>query len=88
MAFDFAVAHREKVNTLVDSTSLPRYYPGLGASAKDLAMVDKINDFAEKYIAPTSRRDAKSAVNGIQTRLKLRAQLLPQIDAWLKSKGV
>ena len=88
MAFDFAVAHREKVDTLVDSTSRARFYPGLGGSATDLAMVDKINAFAEKYIAPTSRRDAERVVNGIQTRVKLRQQRLPQIEAWLKQHGV
>ncbi|MFN3702565.1 M1 family metallopeptidase [Thermomonas sp.] len=88
MAFDFAVAHREKVDTLVDSTSRARFYPGLGSSATDLAMVDKINAFAEKYIAPTSRRDAERVVNGIQTRVKLRQQRLPQIEAWLKQHGV
>lgn len=88
MAFDFAVAHREQVNKLVDTTSLARYYPGLGGSAADLAMVDKINAFAEKYIATTSRRDAQRVVNGIQTRIKLRAKRMPQIDAWLKQHGV
>lgn len=88
MAFDFAVAHREKVDTLVDSTSRARFYPGLGSSATDLAMVDKINAFAEKYIAPTSRRDAERVVNGIQTRVKLLQQRLPQIEAWLKQHGV
>lgn len=88
MAFDFAVAHREKVNTLVDSTSLARYYPGLGSAAKDLGMVAKIQAFSEKYIAPTSRRDAERVINGIQTRIKLREQRKPAIDAWLKSRGV
>jgi len=28
MAFDFAVAHHEQVDTLVDSTSRARYYRG------------------------------------------------------------
>lgn len=33
LAFDFAVAHREQVDKLVDSTSRARYYPGLGGAA-------------------------------------------------------
>jgi aminopeptidase N len=88
MAFDFAVAHREQVNKLVDTTSLARYYPGLGNAARDLAMVDKIKAFADKYIAATSRRDAEKVMAGIQTRVKLRAQRMPQVDAWLKQHGV
>lgn len=88
LAFDFAAAHREQVDKLVDSTSRARFYPGLGSSATDLSMVEKINAFAEAHIAPTSRRDAERVVNGIQTRVKLRQQRLPQVDAWLKQQGV
>ncbi|MFT4178984.1 MAG: M1 family metallopeptidase, partial [Thermomonas sp.] len=87
MAFDFAVAHREQVDNLVDSTSRARYYPGLGAGANDEKMIEKIRAFADQYIAPTSRRDAEMAITGIQTGLKLRAQRLPQVDAWLKKQG-
>lgn len=87
LAFDFAVAHREQVDTLVDSTSRARYYPLLGAGSAKLEMADKIQAFAERYIAPTSRRDAQTAITGIQTRVKLRAQRRPQIDAWLKQHG-
>lgn len=87
MAFDFAVANREKVDTLVDSTSRARYYPGLGRSADNLQMVDKIKAFADAHIAPTSRRDAETAIAGIQTKLRLRAERKPQVDAWLKQKG-
>lgn len=87
MAFDFAVAHRAQVDQLVDSTSRARYYPGLGAGATDLKMVDKIKAFADANIAPTSRRDADTVISGIQTRIKLRAERKPQIDAWLKKNG-
>jgi len=87
LAFDFAVAHRGKVDTLVDSTSRARYYPGLAMGSDDPRMVDKIRAFAEQHIAPTSRRDAETAITGIQTRLKLRAERKPQIDAWLKKNG-
>lgn len=86
LAFDFAVAHREQVDTLVDSTSRARYYPMLGAGSSKPEMADKIQTFAEKYIAESSRRDAQTAVTGIQTRVKLRAQRRPQIDAWLKQQ--
>ena len=87
MAFDFAVAHLDQVDKLVDSTSRARYYPGLGYGAKDLKMVDKIKAFADAHIAPTSRREAETVMGSIQTRVKLRAQRLPQIDAWLKKHG-
>ena len=87
MAFDFAVAHREKVDSLVDSTSRASYYPGLGRSADNLQMVDKIKAFADAHIAPTSRRDAETVIAGIQTKLRLREERKPQVDAWLKKQG-
>jgi aminopeptidase N len=87
MAFDFAVANRAKVDTLVDSTSRARYYPGLGSGAADMSMVAKIKAFTEAHIATTSRRDAETVMSGIETRIKLRAQRKPQVDAWLKKQG-
>lgn len=87
MAFDFAVAHREQVDQLVDSTSRSRYYPGLGGGSDKPEMVQKLKDFADKYIAPTSRRDTETAIAGIETRIKLNAARRPQIDAWLKKNA-
>jgi aminopeptidase N len=87
LAFDFAVAHREQVDKLVDSTSRARFYPGLASGAADVAMVAKIKAFAEAHIAATSRRDAETVMSGIETRIKLRAQRKPQVDAWLKKQG-
>ena len=60
----------------------------LGVSSWYEVTQEKINAFAEAHIAPTSRRDAERVVNGIQTRVKLRQQRLPQVDAWLKQQGV
>ncbi|WP_349657184.1 M1 family metallopeptidase [Xanthomonas sp. 10-10] len=86
LAFDFAVAHRTQVDTLVDSTSRARYYPSLGMDSAELATADRIKAYADQYIAPTSRQAADNAINTIQTRVKLRAASLPQIKAWLKAR--
>jgi aminopeptidase N len=83
LAFDFAVAHRERVDTLVSTGSRARYYPYLGMHSDDLKMVDKIQAYADRYLAPTSRRDADVAIAAIRTSAKLRAQRVPQIKAWL-----
>ena len=50
-------------------------------------MIQKLKDFADKYIAPTSRLDTETAIAGIQTRVKLNAARRPQVDAWLKKQG-
>jgi aminopeptidase N len=84
MAFDFAVAHREQIDKLVDSTSRSRYYPGLAGGSMDPAMIGKLNAFAEAHIAARSRRAAETATGGIANRIKVRQKLLPVIDAWLQ----
>ena len=50
-------------------------------------MVGRIRGFAEAHIAPTSRRDTETVAAGIETRIKLRAKRLPQVDAWLQRQG-
>ncbi len=87
LAFDFAVAHREQVNKLVDLSSSSRYYPGLGGGSFDPAMIDKIRAYADAHIAAGSRRAADTAVASIQYHIQVRSQRLPAIDAWLKRHG-
>jgi aminopeptidase N len=87
MAFDFAVAHREQVDQLVDSTSRARYYPGIANGSSDEAMIGKLHDFAGKHIAPTSRTATETTIAGIRYRIEVKQERLPQIDAWLQRKG-
>ncbi|WP_108779863.1 M1 family metallopeptidase, partial [Xanthomonas fragariae] len=81
LALDFALAHRQQVDKLIDSTARSRYYPRLGAASGKLETADKIKAYAEQSLAATSRRNAETAITGIQTRVKLRAQQVPQITA-------
>jgi aminopeptidase N len=83
MAFDFAVAHREQVDKLVDSTSSSRYYPALGASSLKPEMIDKIKAYADAHIAKSSRRVADTVIANIQYRMMIRNDRLSDVDAWL-----
>jgi aminopeptidase N len=87
LAFDYAATHREQVNTKVDTTSLSRYYPRLASGSLDPATVAKLKQFAEKYIAASSRRETEVAVANIEYRVKVRNERLPAIDAWLQQHG-
>jgi aminopeptidase N len=83
MAFDFAIAHMDKVNLRVDAPSRSRYFPGLGGGSADVAMINKLNNYASANLAPEARRDVEIAIAGIKYRIQLRAERLPAIDAWL-----
>jgi hypothetical protein len=83
MAFDFAVAHREPLDALVDFTSRSRYYPSLAHNSLDPSIVPRIRDYAEKYLAAGSRRSAEQVIAAIEFRIRIRDQRLPVIEAWL-----
>lgn len=87
LGFDFALAHREQVDKLVDGSSHSRYYPALGSSSFNPAMVDKINAYANQYLEPGSRRDAETAVANVKYRIMVRNDRLPDVDAWLSKNG-
>jgi len=87
LAFDFAVSHKDKVDTFVDGSSASRYYPRLAYGSLDEAMIPKVEAFAQKYLAATSRREAESAVANIRYRLQVRKERLPAVDAWLQKNG-
>jgi aminopeptidase N len=83
MAFDFALANIAKVNERVDMTSRSRYFPRLAAGSANPATIDKLIAYAGANLAAGSRRDADTAVAAIRDRIKVRAERLPAIDAWL-----
>jgi aminopeptidase N len=83
MAFDFALANIAKVNERVDASSRSRYFPRLAASSANPATIDKLTAYASANLAAGSRRDADTAAAGIRDRIKVRAERLPAIDAWL-----
>jgi aminopeptidase N len=82
MAYDFAMAHRAQVDKLVDTTSSSRYYPSLGSSSFDPAMIAKIKAY-EATIAPGARRPADTVIANIEYRMMVRKDRLPAVDAWL-----
>ena len=80
------MAHRERVEALVDSSSRSRFIPGLGAGSSDPAMVQKLRDFAEQHMTPQSRAPADRAIASIQDRLRVRRDRLPDITRWLDAR--
>ncbi|SFN24531.1 M1 family metallopeptidase [Dokdonella immobilis] len=86
LAFDFALAHREQVEPLIDTTSSSRYYPRLASGSLDPAMVGKLGTYAERYVAAGSRRATETAIADVRYRIGIREQRLAQIDAWLKKQ--
>jgi aminopeptidase N len=88
LAFDFALRNREKVEGLVDISSRSRFLAGLGGGSADPAMVAKLEDFATRYMTPTSRGRVDVAIASIRDRVKVRTTRLPDITRWIESKRI
>jgi aminopeptidase N len=87
LGFDFALNHMAQVDERVDATSRSSYYPGLAAASGQKEMIAKVHAYADKYLDKGSRRAADTAVSSIENRLRVRAEQLPAIDAWLAKHG-
>jgi aminopeptidase N len=86
LAFDFALQNRDKVETLVDVSSRSRFLPRLAARSADPAMVAKLQDYAQRYMTPQSRKSADVAIAQISDRIRVRQTRLPDITSWLQGR--
>ncbi|MDQ2879130.1 MAG: M1 family metallopeptidase [Pseudomonadota bacterium] len=87
VAFDFAVAHQDLVNGLVEASSRATFIVGLGGRSSDPGMIDKINTFADKNLPEGSRGGVTRAIALITTRREAAARLHDDVAAWLKAGG-
>jgi aminopeptidase N len=87
MAFDFAVAHRDLVNSWVDPFNRDLYETQLLTTSADPAALDRLRAYTESHIKTADRVTVKEIEAKIRYNMKVRADSLPQIDAWLKTRG-
>ncbi|MBS0480229.1 MAG: M1 family metallopeptidase [Proteobacteria bacterium] len=81
MAFDFAVANVDLVNSLIEASSRAAFIPSLGAGSNDPAMPGKIQAFAEKQ-PETARGGAKRALAQIAVRKAVADRLRDGVTRW------
>ena len=87
LAFDFVLARRERMDSLLVPDSRHRYYPRVGAGSHDAAMIDKIRRFAEANVPASSRREAENAMAKVAYAATIAHERLGAVDAWLASRG-
>ncbi len=86
LAFDFAAAHTDAFDPLLEPTSRNQFYVRLAAPSHDAAMPKKLDDFAAAHVPATARGTLVKVKAMIAQSIKLRAETAPKIDAWLKKK--
>ncbi len=85
LAFDFAVANRARVESLVDSAGGTGFVAGLAAASRDPAMIGKLERFRDASPAD-ERRGIERRIAQIRNRLATEPRLAREIDAWLKAR--
>ncbi|HEX8447784.1 MAG TPA: M1 family metallopeptidase [Sphingomonas sp.] len=82
LTFDWAVAHKDQVNALVEASSRPRYIVGLAGQASDPAVATRVTAYAAANLPPASRQGAETAVSQIRYRAGLKAAHRAPLAAW------
>ena len=83
MAFDFAVANLDMVNSLLEESTRASFVVGLGAGSNDPAMPGKIQAFADKNLPAASRQGVKRALTSIAVRKSIADRLRPAVTKWV-----
>lgn len=83
MAFDFATAHLDAVNTMVEPDSRNSFAPRLLRTAKTQAAIARLQAYAEAHIPATARKETVAVQATIAYNASICAKSLPEIDRWL-----
>jgi len=84
MAFEFAVAHAEAINAMLEPDSRNEFIPGLANVSHDPAMIAKLDAYAGAHIPATARQMTVKVEASVVYAAMVRDKRLPEVDAWLK----
>ncbi len=86
MAFDWAVANKDKVNAVLEESSKSEFIVGLANGGSDLALAQRVTAYADANLPADARAPARQAVAFITYRADRKAKLAPAISTWAKGK--
>jgi aminopeptidase N len=86
MAFDFAVAHWDKIGPTIEPASEQLYMPRLLITSSDLKLIAKLDAFAKDHIPASARQDVDKAASLIRYLAKIRTERLPEVDRWVQGQ--
>jgi len=82
LAFDWAVAHADAVNKLLEASSAARFIPGLASNANETAVATRVDAYVTRALPATARGPGKVAINTITYRAGLRRMHAAAIAKW------
>ncbi len=87
MALDFAISRWSDIEPLIEPDARARFTPRLLESAFDAALIPRLDAFAAAHIPASDRQDVRKVEASVRYLAKVRAERLPEVDAWLQVHG-
>ena len=82
MAFDWAVAHAQAANALVETSARAGYIVSLPTQSNDPAVADRVQAYAERALPAAARQRAIKTITAIRYRARLRAVVSGPAAKW------
>jgi aminopeptidase N len=82
LATNFAIAHWDVFDPMLESDSRPQYVPQLASGSGDLSMITRLNAFAAGHIPSSARSGLEKAIAHIRYNVQIGTRLA-EIDRWI-----
>ncbi len=86
LAFDWAVAHADAANALVEKSSQPGFIVSLAGASGDPALIGRVQAYADRALGPDARQGALKAITAIQNHAHLRKVEAGPVAAWAERR--
>ncbi len=85
MALDFAIAHADAINAVLEPDSRNSFIPRLAQKGSGDATIAKLGAYAKAHIPATAQGDVVRANSAIRAADSIKARVVPQVSTWLSS---
>jgi aminopeptidase N len=86
LAWRYATAHIDAPGVPVDPSTRNQLMPQIASSSGELKRIDELKAYAAAKLEPVAAKQVEGAIGQIRLNARMRAEGLPQIDAWLKAR--
>jgi aminopeptidase N len=87
LAWQFALANREKITERLDEMQRSKFVPGLTATSRSAKVLEELERYIAEKVPEVTRKSVERYVADLKFRLRVVERLLPEIDKWLASHG-
>jgi aminopeptidase N len=87
LAWDFAAAHRAELNPRLDPLAAMQFVARLAGGGHDAALQRDLRAYIDREVPSEVRSISESQYLRLAERLMIRAERLPELDAWLRTHG-